>query len=358
MTAKDKATIRASEIRQRLSELAGVEELNDEQREQIGTLRTEYADVELRLQAATVGEDGEGEPDGENTPGDPKLAELEARASAGEVFEAAVNHGLPDGATRELQDHLGLGGNVIPLALLRSEQEIETRAVTPAPADVGTTQQSIIPAVFPMSMAAFLGVDMPLVPPGEASFPVLSTSASVKTPAENADADETTGAFSSEALSPSRLQASFFFSREDRARFSGMDEALRMNLSEALSDKLDAEIIAGSEGLLEGTNLANNVASAETTFANYITQFGYGRVDGKYAMDTADIRVVMGSEAYAHAGETYRHQNADDLAIDRLKVITGGVKVSAHVPDEVGNKQTRLSGSVCERTALQPCGRV
>ena len=46
-----------------------------------------------------------------------------------------------------------MSGNVIPLALLR------TRAVTPAPTNVGTNQQPIIPMVFPDSVAAFLGVD-------------------------------------------------------------------------------------------------------------------------------------------------------------------------------------------------------
>ena len=41
-----------------------------------------------------------------------------------------------------------------------------------------------------------------------------------------------------------------FFSREDQARFMGMDSALRMNLSDALADKLDAEAISGTNGLL------------------------------------------------------------------------------------------------------------
>ena len=48
-------------------------------------------------------------------------------------------------------------------------------------------------------------------------------------------------------------------------------------------------------------------------------------------MDTRDLRVLFGSAGYAHCGTTYRHQNADDLAIERLVAITGGIKVSAHV---------------------------
>ena len=232
-----------------------------------------------------------------------------------------------------------------PLALLkigRREPEHRATGVTPAPADVGMSQSEIIPAVFPESSAAFLGVDMPTVGAGDAVFPVLSTSADAGVPAENAEQDETAGAFTADILTPGRIQASFFYSREDRARFAGMSDALRRNLSDALSDKLDQQVLNGTEGLLNGTVLANNNVSAETTFALYLSQLGYGRVDGKYAGSTQDLRVVMGAATYAHAGTTYRHQNADDLALDRLVAITGGIKVSAHVPAAATNKQNAV----------------
>ena len=234
-----------------------------------------------------------------------------------------------------------LSANQIPLALLRDTEHRAT-GVTSAPGDVGATQSEIVPAVFPMGCAAYLGVDMPTVPVGEAIFPVLTTSADVGVPSENNDQDETAGAFTADVLSPARLQASFFYSREDRARFKGMDSALRMNLSDALSDKLDQQILAGDDGLLHSTNLANHAAAAETTFANYVSEFGYGRVDGTYATGLEDIRVVMGQATFAHAGTTYRHQNADDIALDRIMSITGGVKVSAHVPAVAASKQNAV----------------
>ena len=91
-------------------------------------------------------------------------------------------------------------------------------------------QQPVIPAVFPQSCADFLGIDMPTVPMGEAIFPVLSTSVTPGTPAEGSDQAASTAAFSAEKLSPGRIQASFFYSREDRSAFAQMDESLRMNL--------------------------------------------------------------------------------------------------------------------------------
>ena len=342
----------AEPIRTRLSELAGVEEITDEQNgPKFRRLRVEYGDVETRAQAAIVADD-EPKPT-ETSTEDRQLATLVEGSSIGAIFGATLEHRQTDGQTAELQTELGLSANQIPLVLLRDPEHRAT-GVTPAPGDVAATQAEIIPAVFPMSCAAYLGVDMPTVPTGEAIFPVLSTSADVGVPIEGASQDETAGAFTADVLSPGRLQASFFYSREDRARFKGMDAALRMNLSDALSDKLDQQILNGGEGLLNGTNLANNNAAAETTFAGYLSSFGYARVDGKYAMDTEDLRIVMGSATYAHAGTTYRHQNADDLALDRLVVITSGVKVSAHVPAAAASKQNAIVRLGMRRDMVAP----
>ena len=210
-------------------------------------------------------------------------------------------------------------------------------------------------AFFPQSCAAFLHVDMPTVPVGEAVFPVLTTNATVGTPAENAEQAETTGSFTAEVLSPSRLQASFFYSREDRARFRGMSEALRMNLSEALSDSLDRQILVGTNGLLTGTNLPNNNTSAVTTYAGYRSDFAYGRVDGTYASTVGDIRSVVGSGTYAHASGVFRSTNAGDrAALEDIMAVTAGVKVSAHVPNVASNKQNAVIRLGSRRDAVAP----
>ena len=94
---------------------------------------------------------------------------LEARANVGELVDNVLSHSAIDGPMREIQQALGLKSNDIPLHLL------ETRAVSPAPANVGQNQAAIIPYVFPDSVAAFLGVDMPSVGVGESVFPVLTS---------------------------------------------------------------------------------------------------------------------------------------------------------------------------------------
>ena len=338
MTDLQRATVRASEIRTRLAELGGLDKLADEQRSELDTLRGEYGDVERKIQACTI---AEGAPVVETRAEDREAADLERRASAGEIFDAVLNHTATAGATAELQAEYKMAGNMVPLALLRryAHDELETRAVTPAPGNVGQNQSAIVPYVFPDSVAEFLGVDVPTVGVGEAVFPVLTKAPDVETPAENASTTETTGAFTADVLSPGRLQASFFYSREDRARFAGMDSALRQALSEGLGDALDKQIVAGTNGLLTGTNLANNNVTAATTYALYLASLGYGRVDGRYASDVSDVRSVVGAPSYADMGATYRAATSDMNALERLQAITAGVRVSAHVPAVAANNR-------------------
>ena len=166
--------------------------------------------------------------------------------------------------TAELQKHFGMDRNQVPLAMLQRRGPVEHRTAggTPAPADVGAVQRAIIRGGFPAkSAAAFLGIMQETVPTGEQVFTVLSTSAAPGTPAENADQAVSAAAFSAHVLVPARIQASLFFSREDRARFAGMEEALSDEpVATRLADKLDDQILtgAGSKGLFTGTNLAHH----------------------------------------------------------------------------------------------------
>ena len=356
MTGLQTLEIRASEIRTRLSEIGGMADLTDETRSELDKLRNEYQDNERRQTALRIAGDVPSSPiETRNDAEGREFRRTLDRANVGEMFDNILTHAVYTGANEEVRSHYRLDGNQVPLALLRAaEPPLETRAVTPAPGNVGQTQMAIVPYVFPQSAAAFLGIDMPTVGVGEAVFPVLTSSLTVGTPAENDAQSETTGAFSADNLSPARLQASFFYSREDRARFAGMDMALRENLSMGLSDGLDKQVISGTNGLLTATNLANHTASAVTTFSDYVGDFGYSRVDGRYAATTADVRVVMGSGTYAHAGAVYRNTSVDRTALDRLMDITGGVRVSAHVPAVANQKQNAVIRRGLNRDMVAP----
>ena len=341
MTPLQTLEIRAAEIRARLSDIAGESELTDETRAELGKLKTEYQDNDAKQVALKIAGDAPPTPLETNTKEGREFRSLVTGANVGQIFDAAINRGTVDGETAELQAHYGLNANQVPLALMIRDlpDDLETRAVTPAPSDVGQNQQTILPWVFPDSAATFMGVHMPTVGVGEAVYPVLTSEVTVGTPAENADQAETTGAFSADVLSPARIQASYFYSREDRARFTGMDSALRENLSMGLSDGLDKQILAGTNGLFTGTNLGNHAAAAVTDYAGYISDHAYGRVDGRFVSTAGGVKVLFGSATYAHAGNVYRNNSVDRTALDRLMEITGGVMVSAHVPAVASNKQ-------------------
>ena len=356
MTKTQKLTIRASEIRQRLNEISGLEgdALTEEVRAEETKLQTEYRDTETKLRASVASDDPVVETRYTDTPEGRELRALTGRANCGEIYTAALEKRASTGATLELQQHYGLGPHAVPLAMLEGGGRTEYQAVTPAPANVGQEQQAIIPYVFPMAAAAFLGIDTPTVGVGEAVYPVLTKKLDVHMPNESADANETTGAFSADLLTPGRIQASFFYSREDRAPFAGMDEALRMNLNDGLSDGLDMAIFAGTNGLLTGTNLANHNVSAITDYDVYVSEFGYSRVDGRFAWNVADIRIIMGTGTYTHAGKVYRNTQVDFPVLDRLQAITSGIRVSAHVPDVVGNKQNSVIRRGMNRDMIAP----
>ena len=353
MTPAQKLALRASDIRSRLAVLGGMDDINEEQTAELATLRSEYTSIETRSAALLIADDKPAEPVVvEKRSEDREMSALIEGASIGSIFNCAIEKRATDGQTAELQTELKLAGNQIPLALL-----LERRAagVTNAPSDVGQNQAEIIPAVFPQSCAEFLGIDMPTVGVGEAIYPVLTTGADVGLPAEHAAQAETQGAFTADVLSPSRLQAAFHYSREDRARFMGMDSALRQNLSEALADKFDQQILGGTGGLFTGTILANHNVSAVTEFADYMSDFGFGRVDGKYASGLGDIKMVMGAGTFGHAGTRYANTNKGDLsAIEKLAMITAGVKVSAHVPAVSGNKQNAVIRLGMRRDMVAP----
>ena len=273
------------------------------------------------------------------------------KAQLGGIFAATIEHRKTDGAEAELQAHLKIGPNQVPLDLLR----VEERAITPAPGNVGASEQPVISAVFANSVGSFLGVDQPTVGAGDSVFPVITSRPTIGGPFTGSDeVAESTGAFSAELLKPERLQASFFYRRTDAARFGQLSTALRENLSMALSDALDAEIVNGTDGLLNGTNLANHNVSAATTYDLFLSQFGFARVDGRYAGSVADIRTVMGAGSYAAAGAKYRGNNGDRTAASELERLTAGLRVSAHVPAVVSTKQNNIVRLGTRRDMVSP----
>ena len=298
MTTAQRLAVRLSEIRQKLNDLSGRDDLSEDEAGELRTLSAEYPRLEERHRAALIAEaTDEAAAEDEADPGDGEdreRAELRSRSRLSAYVGAALD-GLPlTGAEAELSAAAGCPGSV-PLELFEVRRDTgtdpEKRAVTPAPSTTDENLAGIVPAIFDRSAASWLGIEMPTVPVGDAGYPVLSTSVTGSTVAKSADAPETAGAFVVTMAQPRRISGAFRFTVEDAARLSGMEEALRQNIGSVLSDELDNQAVNGSgtgDGTLNGLlNILTDPSAPETgaeTFARYVSAAA-GHVDGLFAVD-------------------------------------------------------------------------
>lgn len=180
MTESQRLTVRASEIRQRLNEIAGLEgdALTDEIRGEGDKLNTEYRNVETKLRAAVVAEDRPAAElrddmmDAETR----AFTALRNRTRLGRYFDACLNQIPVRGAEAELNEHRGLDTvNQMPWdALLPAAGaggvEVRADVVSPAPSSGNpVNQQQIVQRVFARAGVRRIGVMMPSVPVGTAS---------------------------------------------------------------------------------------------------------------------------------------------------------------------------------------------
>ena len=339
MTPRQTLELRQSTIRQRLSELSGMDTPELEERSEMDTLTAEFQTNESKMRAMVITETEQQRI--ETRTEDRQLADLEQRASLGEIFDGARRNRQPTGATKELLDHLGMDGNFVPLSMFTTP--MEERAAATITGDNQGNQQPVVRAVFPGSVSAFLNIDQPTVPVGTYLIPVISTSATVHSPAEGAAAAESTGAFVVSTLTASRLQASFRWQREDATKFMELESALRDNLNEAVMSALDAANLNHStDGLLGSGGLTSRTgdAAAEATFADhYGFLFDDMTIDGSYASMANDVKILYGPHGYVHAASKYRGNSSDMTALAALMRDSGGVMTSAHVPDPATNDQ-------------------
>ena len=349
MTNTQKLTIRASEIRQRLNEIAGLEgdALTDEIRQEETRLQTEYRDTETKLRAAIASEPGSVETrDRTETAEERERRELRAKSTLGAYIQAAIkDRTVTSGPEAELSAAFECPG-LVPLELFAEDRAtggVEERAVTPAPATLNQNLASIVPALFDRSAAAWLGIDMPTVGTGIAAYPILSTSLTGGPKAKSAAADETEGAFTVGSARPRRVTGSFRFTLEDAAVLGGMEEALRANVSMVLSDAADKQAINGSgsgdgtiNGLLAQLTDANAPDANAETFARYVAAAA-SHVDGLYAVDLMGVRQLVGPHTYRHAAGVFRANEDSMTAESWLRERTGGLRTSRRIADPGAN---------------------
>ena len=331
-----KAQLEVSEKRTALSALLDTE---GAEVDAIEAAKNEVTASEKRMQAILVLDGGNREVDRVNA-GDAEgreIRQLVAKASVGRMVAGILEDSEGDGADRELRSALGnMPGDYIPLAML------ERRAAVTTTGDDPGNSQPFIGRVFPEGAAAFCGVDVQSVGVGQQLVPVLSTGVTIGGPhTDSSSVTETTGAVTISTLEPRRLNGSFAVKQTDLATFPMIEDALRADLGDAVSNAIDVDLLRrSSEGLLAFGTAPTAPANA-TTAAEFLADL-YSGVDGAYAGSVGQVRVLYGPETYAFAGGLVVVANHPETVIDKVSRISGGVLVTDNAGPYSGNRQEGL----------------
>ena len=344
MLASDKHHLRAIQIKKRLREIEGTDELTAELRTESDGLQTELVDVETRQAAALA---AEGDTTGTETRGGEPMdaearerIELRGRATLSGYLMAALSGRMPDGAEAEFAAAHHAPAGHVPIDLWEANRPaVEHRATTPAPATgTGVTVAPIQPFVFAPSIAPRLGIDMPSVGSGGYSEMTITTALPASPKVKGGDADDTAGALTPITANPRRISARMSVTVEDVAQIgqSNFESALRQNVSMALSDEYDDQAINGGgtspnvDGLINQLTDPTN-PTAISDFAAYLAAAA-GQIDGLWASMLTEVGIVTNVDAYRLSAQVFRANSSDLSFSDYAREALGGWWTNKRMP--------------------------
>ena len=239
---------------------------------------------------------------------------------------------------------------------------------TTAPNTTGQNLQMIQPAVFAPSIAGALSIEMPSVESGAFAELTISTSATATALAEGSAAVASPLGFQATTAKPKRISARLGTSIEAIAEIgtSSFEPRIRENISLALSDKFDDELLNGDGSAPRINGMFNRLADPATpastavSFTNFAKTFGDG-LDGLFAETLNDVVVICGPKTGQVAAQTFMGTGADPRSPSALAYLaehTGGLRINKRVPDPENDVQSailhRRGRSPGVRTAVVP----
>ena len=352
MTPKNRIQVRQSEVRQELNTLLQDPEADASK---MDTLANELKTLEIQLRAALELEEAEtrsAEPSAGSEGAE--FRGLVQRVELRDYLAEAAKGSPATGAALELREHVfgaSAREGLIPFqALLPTHEEHRVDVATAAPATgVETNQRGILARVMAASATMFLGVSDETTAPGEASFPVLTSGAAGGVVAAGAEQGGEAATFNISLLAPARASARYVFRLEDLARLTGMEDSLRMDLRQVLTDLLDKQVLRGSGVAPESSGFVtelpaptgNAMAGAAVASFGDLLQAELTAVDGKFSDSLGQVRFLMAPASYRIAGSVFN--TAGDVASAAyLNTYSGGVRVSANLPAAAANLEQAI----------------
>ena len=303
--------IKSVEIRGRLSELAGLDSLEEDQRIELKEKTAELRQVEEQRVASLEIETLEGEQAEKRDvlgdvldPEERERQEILGKARLGNALRAVMDGRPLQGAENELRSAYGLSGDhEIPHELFEPREAKDQRAATDAPA-TGTqvNEQPVQPFIYKEGVAGFLGIDMPQVGGGTASHPVLTTGTPAGMKAKGAAADETEAAFTISTSTPKRVTGSFRVRVEDMALFPQLEDSLRRDIPMSLANAVEEQLLNGDgvapniNGLLQRLTDPDEAMEKHTP-GTYVSTVA-GSLDGIHGYTLGDLRTLAGKQTY------------------------------------------------------------
>ena len=251
-----------------------------------------------------------------------------------------------------------MADNQVPLEALLPLMEERADAVSPQGADgnplpaggVNQTTGELLRRVFTATDTAFLGTAMPMVPPGERVYPVMTEGTTAEMVERGGTVDAGAAKFVTVNATPHRLTGRYVFDLEGVAELGGLLETtLRDDLRLALGFAMDNQVVNGSgaggqvTGILKALAPAGLDATAYPPVGNAndpaqldwanMRALATGELDGKYARTEAAISMLIGRDTYQNGRNQFRTNDSETDAIEALRALGVAVRQSFLLPD-------------------------
>ena len=366
MTNAQKLAVRLSEIRQRLNEIAGLDDdsMTDEIRNEADALTTEFRNKETQHRAAIVAEGEEQRAaEGEFGFADGEPAEVRALLDRVGIHDylipAKAGIGLT-GSAAELNAAFKVGtagqsgGILVPWRMLECPEHRaapaprgEHRAfTTTSNLDGPMMQRPILQRLFGMDILGALGVRIDTVPAGMTEWPLLTGGVAPDMAVEGtAAAAAVSATFATETLKPKRLTGRYEFTHEQAAQVADIEQALRRDLADAVKAKMSDLILNGDESTNpqepDGFLTKLSAPTAPTAIAAYSDYAGSHAqsVDGIHASVEQEVSSVIGVASYRHAASVY-DGGSGESGTEALMKRGRSSRASAFIPAPVSDVQS------------------
>lgn len=378
MNESQKIQIRISELHKLIMDFP-----EDGAPEDMAKLRAELSDMEGKLQIALTKEGVKLNAEGEVPPEQAEDEKPEDKASLASAMsseerefnalyhrsrltryiDSIVNDREFEGAEKEFRAAVFGDAQIpepdkqIPIhMMLPMDEEMIVRADVATTIAAGTgvvTTRDIMERVFARTDASFMGARFLSVGAGRQRFPYISSGASLVYANEGEPQDSVAGTITTEEVDPSLASLAYVIGKQSRLQYAdgALENALRNDARQAIESGVDDTALNGrpretavqpffAPGIdgLSGSLADDSGATSNFTALSLLREYA-SRVDGVYANQWTDVRMLVRPEVYSAGIFLAIGNNGDRLAADFLT--PDRFRASSRLPAPDNNRRSQ-----------------